>query len=534
MGLFGDIWEGISDAGEFIYEDVIKEIPIIGTGVEAVEGVVSGVVGGLTGESDIGVPTFQPTPFEADPMAYRHPSARRPTLPPATPEEEHYLKAKGEADELWGYFRKWWREQGNAGEPTEADLRASNWTAKSSMIRQLDAIKEMEADPETWMPKKGPSLRGEILREWREEDTSGDWLLEGAQAPPREAAQLGAWEPGYMGETGIERGLLSPYAELEAEGRAAQMEALGLSREAALGLAPSQAEVLMQMGLDQATAAQLAAAGAARGGAGAAMRAQRIAAQQGAAARQASIREMAALRAGEMAEARAAFGLGAEQLRGGDIERYGQEAEMAVEEAGYRHEAAMENLRIENERDIMNLDAKLKSRGYDNEERAMYINAWLNNKGLNQQERQFLLSTVVRVDEGTLGATMARENAAMVQHQFEEGMKMGLSRAEAEAHARNYAASMQLLGTVGAAGIGAATGTPVVPGGGGPTAIPTGGFDWGQQPSTQAPQTFFGGGGGGGGTTMPTGGFNVLPSRTEPTGLDPFAPEAVPANQALA
>jgi hypothetical protein len=246
-----------------------------------------------------------------------------------------------------------------------------------------------------------------------------------AEAPVVDAAQLDM--------AGID-----PYLALAEQARGTQVEALGLQRQAAMGMAPSAAAIQMQIGLDEATQRQMALANAARGGAGAAMRAQRMAAQQGAAMQQAGIRESAMLRAQEMATARGAFGEGARALamtdrdmtelaqiraaeNAGNVQaareltaRFMQERNMTnaefaqqmetfnvgaqnyanvigqqfVQEAGVageeiRGRQATRQAELEQEREFANLDSKLKTAGLDVNRRAQLLSQIL---GVQEQE----------------------------------------------------------------------------------------------------------------------------------------------------
>jgi hypothetical protein len=99
-----------------------------------------------------------------------------------------------------------------------------------------------------------------------------------------------------------------------------QSGALQLSREAAMGEAPSQAAYQMQHGLDQALASQQAQAGSARGASGIAL-AQSNAMGNSAALQNQTYNQMAALRAQEMASARGLYGGLAGQMRDQDLQR---------------------------------------------------------------------------------------------------------------------------------------------------------------------------------------------------------------------
>ena len=103
-----------------------------------------------------------------------------------------------------------------------------------------------------------------------------------------------------------------------------QDAAMGLSRDAALGLAPSRAEILSRTNMDRAAAAQQSLAASARGPAGLAM-AQQNAAAATADAQSRMAADAYAGRAGEMADARNAYGQQAAQY-GNQAAQYGASA----------------------------------------------------------------------------------------------------------------------------------------------------------------------------------------------------------------
>ncbi len=114
-----------------------------------------------------------------------------------------------------------------------------------------------------------------------------------------------------------------------------QAGAMQLQREAAMGQAPSEAAYMMQRGLDQGLASQQAQMGGARGAAGLAL------AGGNAMANSANMQNQAftnagQLRAGEMAQARGAYGDMANQMRAQDQSRLGQGNAMSQFNAGQR------------------------------------------------------------------------------------------------------------------------------------------------------------------------------------------------------
>lgn len=119
-----------------------------------------------------------------------------------------------------------------------------------------------------------------------------------------------------------------------AAARGQQQDALSMQREAALGSAPSRAEMLGRQMADQGLQSQMAMAASARGGSLAQAAAMRHAeTQQGAYMQQAQNQVMAA-RADEMAQARNAYMAGASGIRGQDMQGAGlglQQTQMATQ-----------------------------------------------------------------------------------------------------------------------------------------------------------------------------------------------------------
>lgn len=115
--------------------------------------------------------------------------------------------------------------------------------------------------------------------------------------------------------------------------RGDQAGAVTLSREAAMGLAPSQAAYQLQAGLDQASNQQLSQAASARG-----LGAMAVAGGNAAGAignlQQNAFTEAGRLRAQEMAEARGMYGSLSGQMRGADQQRLNMGNQMGQYNAG--------------------------------------------------------------------------------------------------------------------------------------------------------------------------------------------------------
>lgn len=110
-------------------------------------------------------------------------------------------------------------------------------------------------------------------------------------------------------------------------------DAMGLARSAAMGQQPSAAEIYGGKMIDDSINSQMAMANSARGGPGAIAAAQRAAAFQGAQTQQAGTRDLAALRANEMSDARNQYG-NMTNIYGQQAGAYGQQAN-AIRGADY-------------------------------------------------------------------------------------------------------------------------------------------------------------------------------------------------------
>lgn len=103
-----------------------------------------------------------------------------------------------------------------------------------------------------------------------------------------------------------------------------QQGALDMMQGAAMGTAPSAAQMQMQQGIQQSTAAQQAMGNSARGGPGAWAAAQRGAMSNAAQMNQAGVGQSAMLRAQEMAQARGAYAQALGQYGAQALGAYGQ------------------------------------------------------------------------------------------------------------------------------------------------------------------------------------------------------------------
>jgi hypothetical protein len=115
--------------------------------------------------------------------------------------------------------------------------------------------------------------------------------------------------------------------------RGAELEALGLSRDAAMGNAPSAAQATLQRGVDAANQGAASMAASARGGGGNLALAGLQAGQQQATNAAAAGQEASILRANEMAQARQAFSDAAIRQRANELQAQGLDEKTAMDQA---------------------------------------------------------------------------------------------------------------------------------------------------------------------------------------------------------
>lgn len=144
-----------------------------------------------------------------------------------------------------------------------------------------------------------------------------------------------------MGEAASQRQAYQVDTSNSSQSRNAQATASALQYQAAMGNAPSQAELLGRNMIDQSLEAQMAAAASARGGALAQAAATRGAASRAAAQRQQGMNNLAALRAQEMATARQAFMQGATGIRGQDLSAAEMQMRSELAQRGLNQQAQM-------------------------------------------------------------------------------------------------------------------------------------------------------------------------------------------------
>lgn len=164
-----------------------------------------------------------------------------------------------------------------------------------------------------------------------------DWVADQGYAGMKKAGMGGSWALGQaMGAQ--DRGPMANEAQWLSDQEYGarngdQAGSLQLSREAAMGMAPSEAAFMMQQGLDKASAQQAAQAGGARGAAALAQ-AQGNSASNVANMQQQAFSNAGQLRANEMAQARAQYGQQAGQMRAQDQQRLQMGNQMSQYNAG--------------------------------------------------------------------------------------------------------------------------------------------------------------------------------------------------------
>ncbi len=216
-----------------------------------------------------------------------------------------------------------------------------------------------------------------------------------------------AWS-GIQGPSnpGINYGEANGYANLGNDARIGQADALGLMRDAAMGNAPSVAQLQQQRGMQDAMASQLSLAAGARGASGLAQ-AGYNAAGNVAALQRGGAMDNSMLRAGEQAQARGAYMGGVTGIRGQDLGFYGQSSNNAQEAGrqglgygqlglGYRQLGLQGQLGMENLAQGVD-NAQLNARmGYYGANDTAFANA----QKINQESRANDIKTVGTVVDG--------------------------------------------------------------------------------------------------------------------------------------
>ncbi len=233
------------------------------------------------------------------------------------------------------------------------------------------------------------------------------------------------------------------------EGRAAQLDATQMARQAALGFAPSVAQLQAAQVAQGGLQAQLAAAASARGGGAAQMAAQREAAMAGAQITGQAARDIGQLRAAEMAQARQEYGGLTTQQRAQDLQALGMSADQALAQAQLEQQAAMQNQAMQQQAILQSQQlaqqAALTEAGLGVDVDLANLQAQMQQRGLTAQQQQAIMRELT-------GYGARQQQAGMSYEQMRLNTLMGLEQMRQQ----QAMAEQQRRTQLGAAGIGAA------------------------------------------------------------------------------
>ncbi|MBX3205492.1 MAG: hypothetical protein KF764_10515 [Labilithrix sp.] len=193
-------------------------------------------------------------------------------------------------------------------------------------------------------------------------------------------------------------------------------DAMGLARGAAYGNAPSAAQIYGGRLIDDSINAQMAMAGSAQGGPAAMGAAQRQAAFQGAAMQQSGMRDLSALRAQEMAQARDQYLGAAGSYAGQAGAMRGQDIGVATSQAGLDN--AMMDRQQQNQQYYERLAWETRKQEQDSALRAQEGSNqdWAQRRALKQEEDRddwSKVKDVVGLVGGGLGSIFSDERTKM-------------------------------------------------------------------------------------------------------------------------
>lgn len=198
-----------------------------------------------------------------------------------------------------------------------------------------------------FVPGYGPSVddqgRQKVNTSWG--NRSGEFQ-NGAYVPGSSGAERDVARYQSMGAQAA--GRAAPQSQFQGanygmadQARGEQASALQMQRQAAMGNAPSRAELLQGKVTDDAINSQMALAASARGGPGAQALAARMAGTNAATMQQAGARDLSALRADEMARARGEYMQGATGIRGQDVQQSQYDASAANQSNQFNAQAQL-------------------------------------------------------------------------------------------------------------------------------------------------------------------------------------------------
>lgn len=218
--------------------------------------------------------------------------------------------------------------------------------------------------------------------------TPGGGLFGGQQS----SAQFNAQRARAKGDAAANRGAFQNDYGQSNEARGVQQQALGLSRDAALGKAPSRAELLGQKMIGDSLDVSLAGGASARGGPMAQAAATRAAAQGAAAFQQRGAADLSALRADEIARARGELMQGSSAMRGQDLGAVGMTAENERFQRGLNQQGELGFEGMANDVDYRQASLDMQGQMDDSAnwraERQNQEHRWEAQAGMNQRSRQ--------------------------------------------------------------------------------------------------------------------------------------------------
>lgn len=240
----------------------------------------------------------------------------------------------------------------------------------------------------------------------------------GANANDRAApgiATAGADRYSGMGDAsraqGIQaRGMADSSRAMGMGARYDQNDAMGLMRGAAMGQAPSQAQMMMQQGNNQAMANQMSMAAGARGPAAMAMAQQQALGNQANMATN-NMNSMGALRAQEMAQARGQYMGATNDIRGADMQQRGQD----MSQQGM---------------DMQQRSQDLQAQGMSFAQAQAQANMEMQQRQLNQQAQMGYEGMGLNASEAQLNASQALANYGLNKSQGDRSADFAQQQAD--------------------------------------------------------------------------------------------------------
>lgn len=206
------------------------------------------------------------------------------------------------------------------------------------------------------------------------------------------SAQLQAQRQRQMGGDAANRAAYQNDYTQSNEARGRMSGALDMTQAAAMGNAPSRAEILGQQMVGNSLDAQLAGAASARGGPMAQAAAARQAAAGAATMQQRGAADIAALRADEMARARNELMQGSAAMRGQDLQAAGMQAENERFQRGLNQQGQLswEGLAQDTDKTqaLIDMQTYLDDSANERADKELSERHWATQAGMNQGSRQ--------------------------------------------------------------------------------------------------------------------------------------------------